>query len=95
MSWRYYVAKGKQPDCDDDAAVTCDPPEQDARTPGIWNPLPYFTTVRQDGQLGDVAPLQKFFKAARAGKLPSVAWIAPNDRVSEHPPSLVSPARRT
>jgi phospholipase C len=90
VSWRYYVAKGKQPDCEDDAAVTCHPPEQDARTPGIWNPLPYFTTVRQDGQLGDVAPLQKFFKAARAGKLPSVAWIAPNDRVSEHPPSLVS-----
>jgi phospholipase C len=70
--------------------VTCDPPKQDAATPGIWNPLPYFTTVRQDGQLGNVAPLRSFFDAARAGKLPSVAWIAPNDRVSEHPPSLVS-----
>jgi phospholipase C len=90
VSWRYYVMKGKQPDCDDDAAVTCDPPAQDARTPGIWNPLPYFTTVHQDGQLGDVAPLHAFFDAARSGKLPAVAWIAPNDRVSEHPPSLVS-----
>jgi len=90
VSWRYYVTKGRQPDCDDDAAVTCDPPKQDAHTPGIWNPLPYFTTVQQDGQLGDVAPLRAFFEAARTGTLPSVAWIAPNDRVSEHPPSLVS-----
>jgi phospholipase C len=90
VSWRYYVTKGKQPDCADDAATTCDPPAQDAHTPGIWNPLPYFTTVRQDRQLGDIAPLRRFFEAAHTGTLPSVAWVAPSDRVSEHPPSLVS-----
>jgi phospholipase C len=90
VSWRYYVMKGREPDCAKDFEVTCIPPKQSAKTPGIWNPLPYFTTVQQDKQLGDIAPLRSFFKAARAGKLPSVAWIAPNDRVSEHPPSLVS-----
>jgi phospholipase C len=90
VSWRYYVTKGKQPDCADDAEVACHPPKQDASTPGIWNPLPYFTTVQQDDQLADVAPLHDFFKAARTGTLPSVAWIAPSDRVSEHPPSRVS-----
>ena len=90
VSWRYYVMKGRQPDCADDGAVSCTPPKQSARTPGIWNPLPYFTTVRQDGQLSDIAPLRFFFKAAHDGRLPSVAWISPNDRVSEHPPSLVS-----
>jgi phospholipase C len=90
VSWRYYVMKGRQPDCADDGAVLCIPSKQSARTPGIWNPLPYFTTVRQDHQLRDVAPLRSFFEAAREGKLPSVAWIAPSDRVSEHPPSLVS-----
>ena len=89
VSWRYYVAKGKQPDCADDAAI-CNPAPQSATTPGIWNPLPYFTTVRQDGQLGNIEPLHSFFVAARDGTLPAVSWIAPNDRVSEHPPSLVS-----
>jgi phospholipase C len=90
VSWRYYVFKGTQPDCADDAVTSCKPIHQDAKTPGIWNPLPYFSTVRQDRQLRDITSLQNFFKAARSGKLPAVSWIAPNDRVSEHPPSLVS-----
>jgi phospholipase C len=90
VSWRYYVFKGAQPDCENDAATVCKPVEQDAKTPGIWNPLPYFTTVHQDKQLGNITSLRNFFTAARTGKLPAVAWIAPNDRVSEHPPSLVS-----
>jgi phospholipase C len=90
VSWRYYVFKGMQPDCADDAAVSCKPVPQDAKTPGIWNPLPYFTTVHQDRQLRNITSLRNFFKAARRGKLPAVSWIAPNDRVSEHPPSLVS-----
>ena len=90
VSWRYYVFKGKQPDCTDGGAMTCKLPEQSASTPGIWNPLPYFTTVHMDKQLGDIKPLHSFFTAARHGTLPSVSWIAPNDRVSEHPPSLIS-----
>ncbi len=90
VSWRYYVFKGAQPDCADDAIAICKPVPQDAKTPGIWNPLPYFTTVRQDRQLGNITSLVNFFKAAREGMLPAVSWIAPNDRVSEHPPSLVS-----
>ena len=89
VSWRYYIFKGKQPDCADNAMI-CNPVPQSARTPGIWNPLPYFTTVRQDKQLGDIKPLHSFFVAARDGTLPKVAWITPNDRVSEHPPSLIS-----
>src|SRR5262249_15442085 len=28
VSWGYYVTKGAEPDCDDDAAVTCDPVPQ-------------------------------------------------------------------
>src|SRR5205823_2245335 len=49
VSWRYYVAKGGQPDCADDA-MFCAPVRQSSKTPGIWNPLPYFDTVRQDGE---------------------------------------------
>jgi len=89
VSWRYYVAKGDQPDCAD-SAMSCAPVPQSAKTPGIWNPLPWFDTVRQDHQLADVAPLQSFYRAVRTGTLPAVSWITPAQAVSEHPPGLVS-----
>ena len=90
VSWRYYVMKGTEPDCRDDVAITCEAIPQDSKTPGIWNPLPYFTTVRENWQLDNITSLRNFFKAAKAGKLPAVAWIAPAQKVSEHPPGLVS-----
>ncbi len=89
MSWRYYVAKGNQPDCAD-SAMFCAPVPQNSKTPGIWNPLPWFDTVRQDRQLGNIAPLQQFYNAARTGTLPAVSWLSPAQAVSEHPPGLVS-----
>jgi phospholipase C len=90
VSWRYYVFKGSEPDCEDDAAMSCAPVQQGPRTPGIWNPLPYFDTVQQDGQLGNIQSLTQFFTAAKAGTLPAVSWIDPNGIVSEHPPALIS-----
>ena len=90
VSWRYYVFSGTQPDCEDDAAISCKPIPQDAKTPGIWNPLPWFSTVRENWQLSNITPLGNFFKAARKGKLPAVAWVVPTQKVSEHPPGLVS-----
>jgi phospholipase C len=89
VSWRYYVAKGNQPDCAD-SAMFCAPVPQSARTPGIWNPLPWFDTVRADHQLGDVAPLTAFFAAARRGDLPAVSWITPAQAVSDHPPARIT-----
>jgi phospholipase C len=89
VSWRYYVSTGQQPDCADNS-MACAAVPQSAKTPGIWNPLPWFDTVRQDHQLNDIAPLGDFFKAARAGTLPAVSWITPTQRVSDHPPALVS-----
>jgi phospholipase C len=90
VSWAYYVFKGTEPDCEIDSAMTCAPVKQTPKTPGIWNPLPHFTDVQQDGQLGNVQSLTNFFGAARTGKLPAVSWIDPNGTVSEHPPGLVS-----
>jgi phospholipase C len=90
VSWAYYVFKGNEPDCENDAAMSCAPVKQGAQTPGIWNPLPAFTDVQQDGQLGNVQSLSAFFTAARSGALPAVSWIVPNSRVSEHPTALVS-----
>ncbi|HET7467618.1 MAG TPA: alkaline phosphatase family protein [Candidatus Dormibacteraeota bacterium] len=89
VSWRYYVAEGLQPDCEDGSA-TCNPGPQRVGTPNIWNPLPGFTDVRADGQLGNVVTIDKFYSDVKAGKLPAVSWIAPNDAVSEHPPSSVA-----
>jgi phospholipase C len=89
VSWRYYVAKGNQPDCADNA-MFCAPVPQDSKTPGIWNPLPWFDTVRKDAQLANIAPLTDFYTAARNGTLPAVTWIAPAQAVSEHPPGTVS-----
>jgi phospholipase C len=89
VTWAYYVFKGQQPDCGDDAML-CKAVGQDARTPGIWNPLPWFDTVRQDRQGENVEPFDDFLIAAKDGDLPSVSWLTPAQAVSEHPPGLVS-----
>jgi phospholipase C len=90
VSWAYYVFQGTEPDCEQDSAMTCAPVQQGPTTPGIWNPLPSFTDVAQDGQLGNVQSLTNFFAAAKNGTLPAVSWIDPNGKVSEHPTALVS-----
>jgi len=89
VSWKYYVAQGTQPDCEDDQA-TCTALPQTVGTPEIWNPLPWFTTVKQDGQLGNIQTIGNFYADAKAGNLPAVSWVVPNGKVSEHPPALVS-----
>src|SRR5258706_8956547 len=60
VSWKYYVAEGTQPDCDDDA-IACRPKPQRAGTPEVWNPLPWFETVREDGQVDNVQTLDHFY----------------------------------
>ena len=45
VSWAYYVFQGTEPDCENDASMTCAPVQQGPQTPGIWNPLPSFTDV--------------------------------------------------
>ncbi len=90
VSWAYYVFAGNEPDCENDQAMACTGVSQNAHTPGIWNPLPSFTDVTQDGQIQNVQSLSNFFTAARAGALPAVSWIDPNSQVSEHPTALVS-----
>ena len=90
ISWAYYVFAGTEPDCENAAAISCPPVGQRPKTPGIWNPLPFFDTVREDGQLGNIQSISNFYTAARAGSLPAVSWIDPNGAVSEHPPALVS-----
>jgi phospholipase C len=90
VSWGYYVVNGTEPDCENDAALSCGPVQQNSKTPGIWNPLPYFDTVRSDGQLGNIQSVEDFYAAAKAGTLPAVSWVVPSGAVSEHPPARVS-----
>ena len=86
VSWGYYVVAGNEPDCSNDQALSCLPVPQNARTPGIWNPMPYFDTVKADGQLGNIQSVANFYGQAKNGTLPAVSWIVPSDDVSEHPP---------
>ncbi len=88
VSWGYYLSEGAEPDCRDDAA-DCATVVMKATVPGIWNPLPNFKTVLEDNQLSNIQTIDKFFQAAQDGTLPSVAWVIPSWRVSEHPSASV------
>src|SRR5438477_10833662 len=88
VSWGYFIAEGEQPDCANDV-FACTAVPQRAYTPGIWNPLPFFDTVREDGQLANIQPLVDFYRDALSGALPAVTWVVPSQRFSEHPPASV------
>jgi phospholipase C len=89
VSWRYYLSQGTEPDCAS-GAMTCTPVPQNVKTPEIWNPLPDFTTVQQDNQIGNIQPDTNFFRDAYAGRLPAVSWLIPSGDNSEHAPGRVS-----
>ena len=94
VSWACYLDQGASLNDDDDnmdehGSIT--PPREDGRLVSIlWNILPGFVTVHQDSQMGNLEPITKFFKAAQEGTLPSVSWVLPSIRDSEHPTALVS-----
>ena len=82
--------QGTEPDCENDAAMSCAPVQQGPKTFGEWNPLPAYTDVHQDGQLGNIQSVSNFFAAARNGTLPAVSWVVPSGPISEHPGWKVS-----
>lgn len=89
VSWAYYLSAGSEPDCEDDAML-CQPRLLARNVPGIWNPLPAFDTVKEDGELGNIQTVDHFLAAAKAGTLPAVSWIVPEQKVSEHPPASIA-----
>jgi phospholipase C len=89
VSWAYYLTPGKEPDCETGETL-CTAKDLTTRTPGIWNPLPSFDTVKQDNQLGNIKPTSDLVKAARANRIPAVSWVIPTAVASEHPPAKVS-----
>jgi len=89
VSWAYYLEEGDQPDCANDA-MFCEAEPHQVAVPEIWNPLPWFDTVRKDNQVKNVQAIDRYFAAAKSGTLPNVVWLSPNQTVSEHPPARVS-----
>ena len=88
VSWGYYIKRGLQPDCADDQERCTNPPRQGPATPGIWNPLPNFTTVRINREESNIKDTSAFLNAAQNGTLPAVSWVVPSQAVSEHPPGV-------
>jgi phospholipase C len=89
VGWKYYLSEGDDPHCGGDP-TECDPVQQLANVPSIWNPLPAFDTVQEDGESGNVVPYDTLYDDIKSGTLPHVAWVAPASQVSEHPSALVS-----
>jgi phospholipase C len=94
VSWGYYVFDGTEPDCEDPGDLTCIPLPQSYRTGSIWNPLPFFSDVKQDGKLGNIQSVDNFVAAAQSGNLPAVSWVVPTNSVSEHPPASITDGRK-
>jgi phospholipase C len=88
VSWAYYLTEGVEPDCES-GEMNCNLKPQKLKVPGIWNPLPNFTTVHQDNQLDNIQPVTNYYEAAKNGSLPAVAWIVPEGAISEHPPASI------
>jgi phospholipase C len=82
VSWGYYVGPGSciKPPCTDRSGPATNP---------ILNPLPGFTTIEQTRQFKNIRPHRDYFTAAAAGTLPSVSWVMPTYRRSEHPPDSI------
>jgi phospholipase C len=79
VSWSYYVG--------DDTCFfdPCPDDRSGQRTVSQQNPLPWFTTVRENGQLGRIRGHSEFYADAANGTLPSVSWVMPYSGVGEHP----------
>lgn len=75
VSWAYYIDNENQSEFNSWFVLV--------------NPLPWFETVRNNKEVGNIKPLSKFYEDARDGNLPSVLWIIPNENISEHPPESI------
>ena len=89
VSWGYFITPGGEPDCAGGNANCASSPFS-VGTPDIWNPLPSFTDVQKDGQLGNIQEVSNFLRDARTGTLPAVSWIVPDQQHSDHPPANIA-----
>jgi len=89
ISWKYYLSQGMDPHCGN-TPDECQPVALNPMVPSIWNPLPDFDDVAEDGETANVQVVDNFFTDISNGTLPQVSWVIPSANVSEHPTALVS-----
>ncbi|MGH2636884.1 MAG: alkaline phosphatase family protein [Actinomycetota bacterium] len=80
VSWAYYVG--------DDTCLQpehCPAGRASKGTPPSQNPLPSFTTVHEQRTHDRIQTHSDYFAAVRDGTLPTVSWVMPSGRNSEHP----------
>ena len=80
VSWAYYVGDDTCLDTDD----ACQRKERRG-TPPAQNPLPSFTTVHEQRTHDRIQTHGEYFRAVEDGTLPTVSWVMPSGRNSEHP----------
>lgn len=79
VSWAYFVGE-------DTCLFDPCPEENTGRyTVTNQNPLPWFTTVRQNDQVRNVRGHDEYYQAAATGNLPAVSWVMPYAGAAEHP----------
>jgi phospholipase C len=83
VSWAYYTSTG----------LDVNDRDEYVNGTGIWNPLPHFTDVHDDGQLGNIQNDSAYFTAAANGTLPSVSWVIPPGPESDHPTGSIIAAQ--
>jgi phospholipase C len=91
VSWKYYLASGLEPDCDDDE-MTCDPQSQSSGVLSFWNPAPGFAWVEAQGPAYLAAhnpDADQFLLDVKNATLPQVSWVVPSIVFSEHPAASI------
>jgi phospholipase C len=92
ISWKYYVASGDTPDCDD-GDMDCPPRVQTNMVPSGFNPPGYFGYVQSQGAAylaEHNPPLDQFYLDVKNDTLPKVSWMVPENGISEHPASSIT-----
>jgi phospholipase C len=92
VTWKYYLGQGTEPDCDDDE-MTCEPQAQNNLVLSLWNPVPGFAWVFNQGSSYLAAhnpPVDQFLLDLTNGTLPQVSWLVPSGEFSEHPSSGIT-----
>jgi len=81
VRWAYYVGDETCMNVND----PCRTSGNREKTVPAQNPLPSFTTVHEQRTFDHIQTHSDYYAAVEAGTLPTVSWVMPSGRNSEHP----------
>ncbi len=90
MSWSYYVGDKSELACRMDPIACALGLQGRLGTPTIWNPMPNFSTVQENGQLRNILQVDRFYEDAAAGTFHRSPGSPPTRAVSEQPQASVT-----